>query len=86
MDNTAFTFVTTKEKVLDGIATVKANSGEIRSLEISEDSVSAVFAVSGVKGTIVFFCAKGQLTVKVYDKPFLASWDMIEEKLDEFFQ
>ncbi len=42
------------------------------------------FEIRGVEG---FFKYDGvTLTVKITDKPWLASWGMIEEKMDEFFK
>ena len=41
------------------------------------------FEVKGVKGRFSF--NEPTLTILITDKPWLASWGMIEEKLDEFF-
>jgi hypothetical protein len=41
------------------------------------------FSIKGVEGRYEF--KDGTLTVVIDDKPWLASWDMIEEKLNEYF-
>ena len=41
------------------------------------------FEISWVKGNVEF--KNWTLTIEITDKPWLASWDMIEGKLNEFF-
>lgn len=41
------------------------------------------FSIKGVNGRTKY--EDGILTVVIDDKPFLASWGMIESKLNEFF-
>ena len=41
------------------------------------------FEIKGVKGK--FVRSGDLLIIKVTDKPWLASWGLIEEKMDEFF-
>jgi len=41
------------------------------------------FVVSGVKGS--FYKDGDEIFITIRSKPLLASWSMIEEKLDEFF-
>lgn len=65
---------TTQEKVTEGEDLIRSNGGSI-------DVES--FVVSGVRGNYSF--EDGVPYVEIIDKPFLASWGVIESKLKEFF-
>ena len=70
-----YKFKTTKEKFDHGKSLVKENGGTF----YTDNS----FEVSGVEGSYHF---DGEiLTITIDSKPFLASWGMIESKLNEFF-
>ncbi len=45
-----------------------------------------VFSVSGVDWKAIWNEAMWVLIIDITDKPWLASWDMIEEKINEFFK
>jgi len=45
---------------------------------------SGSFSISGVEGRYAY--ENGTLVIVIDDKPWLASWDMIEEKLNSFFE
>jgi len=46
---------------------------------------SDAFSIRGVEGRYAFDAESKKLVVVIDDKPWLASWDMIEEKLNEYF-
>lgn len=65
----------TDEKFLEAKKAIISNGGNIWA-DIS-------FEIRGVKG---WFKKEGtKLTIEITDKPWLASWEMIEEKLNQFF-
>ena len=66
---------TTSEKVEQGENLVRENGGKFYT--------DGTFEVSGVKGSLEF--NDGVLIIEITDKPWLASWSMIEDKLSEFF-
>lgn len=66
---------TTEEKVLNGEKLIQQNGGTIYA--------NNTFDISGVSGKYNF--EGGMLTIVITDKPWLASWDMIEEKINQFF-
>ena len=68
-------YTITKDKFLEAKKTITENDGTIYA--------DGSFEVSGVEGS--FSYDEGILTVKITDKPWLASWEMIGEKMDEFF-
>jgi hypothetical protein len=41
------------------------------------------FEIEGVKGT--FKVRDGMMTITIYDKPWLVSWDLIKETLKQYF-
>ena len=63
------------EKFLEGKKVITENGGIIFS--------DGRFEVKGVKGKFSF--ENGTLEIVITDKPWLASWEMIEDKLNEFF-
>ena len=63
-----------ESKFLEAKIALLANGGEID---------GSRFEISGVEGTVSY--VGGVLRVNITDKPFLASWEMISDKLDEFF-
>ncbi|MCP6727317.1 MAG: hypothetical protein KJI69_04910 [Patescibacteria group bacterium] len=65
---------TTQEKVLEGENLIRQNGGSV---------VRNSFEISGVSGRYSF--EDGTLTINISDKPWLASWSMIEQKVNEFF-
>jgi len=67
---------TTKEKVSRWIEEIKRNWGSYYNWE---------FSISGVTWRATFGLAN-YLHIDITDKPWLASWDMIEEKINEFFK
>ncbi|GAI78906.1 unnamed protein product [marine sediment metagenome] len=67
---------TTQEKVLEGERLIKENEGIIY-----EDNS---FEISGVNGSYHF--ENDVLTINITNKPWLASWSMIEEKIKQFFE
>ena len=69
-----FTFTVSEEKLKDAIALIKEN-GEYNS--------AGHFVVQGIRGEIAYNNEK--LEIVISDKPFLASWGMIEDKLNSFF-
>lgn len=73
-----YTIQTTEEKVLKGERLIKESGGHLYT--------DGTFEVSGVEGSYSFEEKTGVLTVHITDKPFLASWSMIKEKLEEFFE
>ena len=66
---------TTREKVFEGEKLIRQNGGVV----YKDNS----FEISGVEGNYNF--KEGILTINVTDKPWLASWNMIEEKINQFF-
>ena len=65
----------TQDKVIKAEKAIKANGGNVY--------VGDTFSIMGVKGGYVL---NGDiLIVCITDKPWLASWGMIEGKLKEFF-
>lgn len=70
-----YQFNTTEEKVNEGIGLVKQNGGVFYK--------DGTFEISGVEGKTHF--SNNVLTVLITNKPFLASWGMIETKLKSFF-
>ncbi len=66
---------TTAEKVLNGEELIRQNGGTIYTND--------TFVISGVSGKYHF--ENNVLTIVITDKPWLASWDMIEEKIKQFF-
>jgi hypothetical protein len=65
----------TDEKFLEGVENLENNGGHVYT--------NGTFEVKGVEGR---YSHDGEeLTIVVDDKPWLASWDMIESKLDDFF-
>lgn len=62
------------EKMQEGIKKIMMNGGEI---------TDSSFEISGVEGR--YHYEYETLTVMIDEKPWLASWEMIEEKLNEFF-
>lgn len=72
-----YTIATTKNKVLEGEKAIQKNGGDVW----NDNS----FEVKGIKGSYMFDDNSRVLTIEVTDKPWLASWDMIEEKIKEFF-
>ena len=68
-------YTITNDRFLEGKRLITANGGTI--------FADGSFEVKGVKGR---FVKEGDtLTVLITDKPWLASWGMIESKLDDFF-
>jgi hypothetical protein len=64
------------EKVIQAEKAIKENGGEVY--------VGDKFSIMGVKGKYTLIGST--LTVDITDKPWLASWNMIEEKLKGFFR
>ena len=69
------TYTVSEDKFLEGKRMITSNGGTIYT--------DGSFEVKGVKGR--FSLNGDSLTIVVTDKPWLASWGMIEKKLDEFF-
>ena len=69
------TYQISNEKFLEGKKMITENGGTIYP--------DGRFEVKGVSGK--FSYENGILEVWITDKPWLASWGMIEDKLDEFF-
>lgn len=67
---------TTLEKVGEGQRAIIEAGGEISKSE---------FSIKGVEGRYAFDVSTGVLTVVVDSKPWLASWDTIEDALNNFF-
>ena len=72
-----FAISTTKSKIAEGENLIRNNDGVCRS--------DGSFEVQGVEGSYYFNEDEKVLTINVTDKPWLASWDMIEKKIKEFF-
>ena len=69
------TYKISDEKFIEAKNIIRESGGTI--------SEGGGFEIKGVKGS--FYLDGGNLTVIITDKPWLASWSMIEDKLDEFF-
>ena len=69
------TYQISNEKFLEGKKMITENGGTIYP--------DGRFEIKGVKGRFMF--ENEVLEIVITDKPWLASWGMIEEKLDEFF-
>ena len=67
----------TKEQFLEAKQAIKSNGGEIY--------MDGFFEIKGVEGKFEYHEEEQLLAIIITDKPWLASWSMIEEKLDEFF-
>ena len=68
-------YTISNEKFLEAKSLITENGGTIYP--------DGRFEIQGVKGK--FNYENGILEVWITDKPWLASWGMIEDKLDEFF-
>lgn len=68
---------TIKAQVEKGKYMIQNNGGVVR-----EDGS---FSVKGVKGKYLFDEEKEILIINIFDKPWLASWDMIETEVRKFF-
>lgn len=64
------------EKFNEAIKLIQKNGGTI----YNDDT----FEISGVEGNFKR-SSDGTCRIEITDKPWLASWSMIENKLDEFF-
>lgn len=64
------------EKFAEGVGMVIGNGGRVRQ--------DGTFTVKGVSGR--WQRDGGTLTIVVDDKPWLASWGMIQDGLDKFFK
>ena len=71
-----FQIETTEKKIAEGENLIRENEGTI----YTDNS----FEVSGVRGFYRF--EDGILIIHITDKPWLASWDMIRDKIKEFFE
>lgn len=70
------TYTITEEKKNEALQLIRKNGGKIYK--------NNSFEISGVKG---YYKESGDsITIVITDKPWLASWSMIEDKLDEFFK
>lgn len=69
-------YTITDEKFLEAKQTITSHGGTIYA--------DGSFELMGVRGS--FYRDGDMLRVTITDKPWLASWGMIEEKLDEFFK
>ena len=70
-----FEFIVTDEQVDKAKKAIEDNGGMING--------DSSFSIMGVTGH--FYKIGRVLTVRITDKPFLASWGTIERKLTEFF-
>lgn len=68
-------YTITENKFLEAKKLIKKNGGAIYT--------DGSFEISGVEGNFTY--NDGVLKIRITDKPWLASWGMIEDKLDEFF-
>lgn len=69
------TYKISEEKKTEALNQIKNNGGIV----YQDNS----FEISGVRG---FYEENGNsVTITITDKPWLAGWGMIENKLDEFF-
>ena len=71
---------TTLEKVNVAVDEIRANGGSVRI-----NGTAGSFSIRGVEGRFNFSEGDGVLTVAIDDKPWLASEEMIEEKVRDFF-
>lgn len=69
------TYKITEEKKNEALRLIKENGGVI----YGDNS----FEISGVRG--FYEENDGSVTITITDKPWLASWGMIESKLNTFF-
>ena len=69
------TYQISNEKFLEAKRLITENGGTIYP--------DGSFGIKGVSGK--FNYENGMLEIVITDKPWLASWGMIENKLDEFF-
>jgi len=70
-----YQFETTKEKADEGLNLLQDNGGRFD---------GSNFSIKGVEGYVKY--SDGLLRITITDKLWLASWGMIEEKLNEFFE
>ena len=68
---------TTEEKLKEGVNLLRQAGGSV-------NTESGFFQISGVRGQIAF--KDNICTIQINDKPWLASWEMIEEKISDFFE
>jgi hypothetical protein len=68
-------YIITSDKFLEAKKLITKNGGTIYT--------DGSFEISGVEGNFTY--DNGTLEIRITDKPWLASWGMIEDKLDEFF-
>ena len=69
-----FEFETTVEKIGAGINLIRDGGGVVHGGDFVINGVEGHYSYNGVR-----------IKIKITDKPWLASWDMIEEKLEDFF-
>ena len=71
----------TDEKLDEGILLIEDEGGTV----LCDGTIvnGCTFEVSGVEGN--YKHEDEVLSIEITDKPWLVSWDMIEEKLNEFF-
>lgn len=68
------TIETTPERANEGIEMILKAGGSFN---------SGHFSIKGVKGMALY--SNNLLQITITDKPWLASWGMIEDKIREFF-
>lgn len=71
-----YTIQTTQDRVFKGEHLIQNNGGRV----YNDNS----FEISGVEGYYSF--NNDVLTIVIISKPWLASWDMIENKIKDFFR
>lgn len=71
-----FSGKTTEAQLDKAVKVIQNEGGEVK---------GNAFEVHGVIGFIKFNAQTGEIIIRITDKPFLASWAMIEQKLTDFF-
>ena len=74
---------TTLEKFTEGLSVIEQQGGRV-SRKLLDHTIEGNASISGVLANFEF--DHGALTIEIVRKPFLATTEMIEEKIREFFK
>ena len=72
-----FKFKITNNKFHEAVNLIQKNGGNVYT--------NGSFEIKGVEGKVHRNEEEEYIIINITDKPFLASWGMIENKLNEFF-
>lgn len=73
------------QATLDQVNSALRRIGQVGDVRLNSDAGAGSFQAKGVRGRFSFDQASETLEIAIDDKPFLASTEMIEEKIREFF-